>query len=130
MPVQIVDPTVQVNDTTIGVIPNSVSYTEGLGEQKIRAVSIGEGATEQVYAEDTESKFSMVSFEVPPTVANLAFFKSAKQGQNTNLVTLSGSTTDGNFQRTMTQSALTNDYEVPLGSDTNISIEFHGNAVI
>lgn len=130
MPQQIVDPTIQINDTTIGIIPNSCTYTEGLGEQKVRAVSVGEGKTEQIYAEDTETKFSMVMFEVPPTVDNLKFFRDIKTNRNLNVVALSGSTADGNFQRTFTQAALTGNYEVPLGSDTNISVEMHSNAAI
>ena len=130
MGVQVADAAVQVNNNTVAIIPNTLAYTEGKGEQTIRAASAGGGQVEQIYANNVESNFSMVKFELPATVENIELAREWKSNANANLVQLAGSTPEGRVTRTFSQAALLSDYEVPLGSDTNISIEFKSNPAI
>lgn len=130
MSIQLTDAALLVNDEAIGIIPNSLSYTEGLGEQKIRVVSIGGGATEQVFANDLETNYSMVKFEIPTTPENVALARSWKSSGNTNKISIAGKTAEGQLTRTISQAALTVDYEVPIGTEANISIEMQGNTAI
>lgn len=130
MSVQLADPLVTVNNNPIAVIPNSVKYTEGLGEQTLRAASLGGGNVEQVYSHNVETNFSMVSFEMPSTVENIDQAREWKTNRNQNLVQIAGSTPEGQITRTFSQAAFLNDYEVELGSETNITVEFKSNASV
>lgn len=130
MSVQLANALVTVNNDPVAIIPNSLMYTEGLGEQTIRAASTGGGQTEQIYADDIESNFSTINFDIPATVENIARAREWKTNKNQNVVQIMGSTPEGNVTRTFTQAAFLNNYEVALGSDTNISIEFKSNPAI
>ena len=130
MPTQLANPLVTVNNDPVGVIPNSVVFTEGLGEQKTRAVSRGGKNVEQIYSIDLESGFSMVKFEIPATVSSISQAREWKSNDNKNVVQIVGETPEGVITRTFTQASLLNNYEVPLGSETNISIEFTSNSAV
>jgi hypothetical protein len=126
--IQLTDVTVIVNNETVGIIPNSLSWTEGFGEQAVRAVSIGGGKTEQVFANDLETNYSKVSFELPTTVGNTDLAREWKTNTNANVVSVMAENADGRVVRTFTQAALTADYEVETGPDANIAIEFMTNS--
>jgi hypothetical protein len=126
--IQITDATIIVNNETVGVIPNSVAYTEGFGEQQIRAVSIGGGKVEQVFANDLETNYSMVKFDMPSTVDNIKLARTWKTQGNNNVVQVTANNVDGNVIRTFTGAALTANYEVEIGVDANIPIEFMTNS--
>ena len=130
MATQLADALVTINNDPLAIIPNSLKYTEGKGEQTIRAASAGGGQVEQIYANNVESNFSMVSFDMPATVENIARALDWKVNKNLNVVVIAGSTPEGTVTRTFTQSAILNDYEVALGSETNITIDFKSNPAI
>lgn len=130
MAIQLSDVTLIINETPVGIIPNSLSYTEGLGEQTIRAVSIGGGATEQVYANNLENNYANVKFEMPTTIENIKLARSWKTNQNANAIQMSGTAGGADFTKNISQAALTADYEVPIGTEANISIELMGNTAI
>jgi hypothetical protein len=124
--IQLNDVTVTVNNEAVGVLANTAKYTEGLGEQVIRAASTG-GSVESVYADNIETKFSMISFEVPTTVETIAAVRSWKVNKNRNVVMLSGTNAEGTFTRTFQQAGVLNDYDVELGSETSINVDFKSN---
>lgn len=130
MGVQVSNAAVTVNNNVIAIVPNSLAYTEGFGEQTVRAASAGGGQVEQIFSSNIETSFSMVKFDLPATVENIALAREWKAAANQNLVQIAGRTVDGNVTRTFTQAALLTDYEVALGSDTNISVEFNANPAI
>ncbi len=130
MSTQLADPLVTVNNIPVAVIPNSVSYTEGKGEQSLRAASLGGGQVEQVYANNIESNFSMIQFSIPSTKDNIEVARAWKTNRNQNVVQIQGRTPEGSITRTFTQAAILNDYEVPLGSETDIAIEFKSNPAV
>ena len=121
---------VTVNNDPIAIVPNSVSYTEGFGEQTMRAASIGGASVEQVFSQDLESTFSMVKFEVYPDIETVKLLRSWKSNGNGNTVVLTGSVDGSSFRRTFKKSAILNDYEVSLGSDTTVEIEFKSDAAV
>ena len=130
MATQLADALVTVNNNPIAVIPNSVMYTEGLGEQTIRAASAGAGQVEQIYSNNIETNFSTIKFELAATVDNIEQGREWKTNRNANVVQIMGQTPEGTITRTFTQAALLTDYEVALGSETNIAMEFKANPAI
>ena len=65
------NPTVEVNDDVIAIIPNSLSYKPGLGEKSAKAQSAGGNAISVVVTENAETKIGMVKFKLFNTAANL-----------------------------------------------------------
>lgn len=132
MSTALANPTVVVNNVTIAVVPNSVKYTEGLGEQNMRAASSGGGSVEQVFSRNIENNFSMVSFSVFNSPANIATARVWKTNENQNVISISGTVTDNGvsstFSRSFTNAAILNNYEVNLGADTEIELEFQSDA--
>lgn len=124
--IQLTDPTVLVNNEPVAVVPNSVAYTEGLGEQEQRAASVGEGRVEAVYSRNLETSIAMVKFSLFVTPESIELARQWKAGQNGNVVQIAGSTLEGSVERTFSQAALVNDYEVNIGADGEIELEFKG----
>lgn len=125
------NPSVVVNNEPVAIVPNSVTYTEGKGEQNMRAASTGGGGVEQVFSENVETNFSMVKFTVynDPESVNLA--RTWKNNKNRNVVVISGKTSDGSkLRRTFNMAAILNDYEVALGSETEVPLEFKSNPAV
>lgn len=130
MGVQLADAELSINNDTIAYSPNTLKYTEGRGEQNIRAASGGGGQVEQIYSNDIESNFSDISVEIPATVRNIDLALQWKENQNQNVITIVGSTPEGSLTRTFTQAALLSNYQVELGTETNISLEFKANQAV
>jgi hypothetical protein len=114
------NPSIVVNNVSVGVIPNSISFTEGLGEQQIRTYSSGGGNVQTAYVQNLETAYSMVKFSLLPTDENIALARGWKTNGANNVVTMS----DVNFTRTFLQAALLNNYEVNTSADGNIDLEF------
>jgi len=121
---------VLVNNDVVAIIPNSLTFTEGLGEQSVRAASAGGSQTEQVFSDNVETRYSTVKFEIPSTVENIDKAKDWKANKNQNLIQISGRTSDGRLTRTFTQAALLTDYEIPLSNDGNITLEWRANPAV
>ncbi len=130
MAIQLSDATVLANNEAIGITPNSLSYTEGKGEQIIRPVSVGDGLVEQVFANNLESNMSELKFSLPATTGNIKLALDWKNNKNQNVFQIAGSTTDGDVTRTFTQAAVVNNYEVNIGTEADIEIEIMSNAAI
>lgn len=119
-------PSVTVDNTVLPIMPNSVSYTEGFGEQTVRVQSSGGGSVQQVISTNLETALSTFKCTVLNTIANINFLRQIKATRAPHVVTWFDNT--NGFTRTMEQAVLTNDYEVNLSSDGNISLEFKGTA--
>lgn len=127
---QLTDATVTVNNEAVPIMPNSLKFTEGLGEQNVRAVSIGGGKTEQLYSNDVSTNMSTVTFQLPTTKETIELARAWKTNGNRNVVGIAGRTPDGRVTRTFTQCALVKDYEVEVGAEGGIEVEFKGNTAI
>lgn len=130
MPIQLSDATVLVNDEVVMIVPNSLKFTEGFGEQAVRTASVGGGAVEQIYSRDVETAYSKVMFDIHTTPANVKLQRDWKSKANQNVVQIAGSTTEGDMTRTFTGAAMTGDPEIEIGTEGVINIEFMSNAAI
>ena len=131
MSIALADPSLVINNEPVAVVPNSVKYTEGDGEQTMRAASTGGGGVQQVYSKNVETNFSKVMFEVFNDIDTIGDLRTWKKNSNQNVVVLTGTTPDGKkLRRTFNMAAMLNDYEVALGSDTTIPVEFSSNASV
>ena len=129
MSTQISDAIVEVNNDAVGIVPNSLTFTEGLGEQRVLAVSEGGGQVSQVFSNDLESNFGMVRFSMRSTAGNIEKVRGWKAGGNTNVVIIAGEDAEGNdFIRTYTQASITNNYEVGIATEGVIEVEFQANS--
>jgi len=124
MAVQLANPLVTVNNDPVAVTPNSVMYTEGLGEQTMRAASLVGGQVVPIYSQNIEQNFGSVSFDMPATPANIAKARQWKANADQNVISITGATPEGTLARAFQRAAILNNYEVALGSETNITIEF------
>ncbi len=130
MPIQVSDAAVIANDEVVMIVPNTLVYTEGFGEYKVRGMSIGGGKTEQVFSEDLESAMSKINFELPTTIENIKLARQWKALKNQNVFQIAGSTPDGNVTKVFTQAAVVNDPEIGIGTETSIPIEIMSNSAI
>ena len=131
MSAQLTDMVVTVNDDIIGIVPNSLEFDEGLGEQKILPVSMGGGKVAQVYANDLESNFAEVTFQMRTTVENIEKVRAWKVNANRNVVGLAGEDPDGNdVTRVYTQAALVGNYKLQVQAEGTIDLSFMANAPI
>ena len=122
--IQLTDATFIVNDEPIPVMPDSVAFTEGLGEQTMRAASVGGGEIEAIYSNDLSTAFSMVRADMPSVIELIELAKTWKLNQNSNVVQIIGKNADGTITRTFSRAALITDYEIALGADASVTIEF------
>ncbi len=130
MSIQLADAAVLVNDEVVAIVPNSLKYTEGFGEQQVRAASVGGGLVEQVYSRDLETALSKTMFDIHTTPANVKLARSWKANANQNVVQIAGKTNEGTTTRTFTQAAMVGDPEIEISSEGVINIEFMSNAAI
>ncbi len=130
MSIQLSDAAVLVNDEVVAIVPNSLKFTEGFGEQNVRAASVGGGSVEQVYSRDLETALSQIMFDLHTTPANVKLARSWKSNANQNVVQIAGKTAEADMTRVFTQAAMTGDPEIEIGTEGVINIEFMSNAAI
>lgn len=116
------NPSVMINNSNLPIIPNSLSFTEGLGEQSYRVQTSGGGSVDPVYASNVESRMSTVAFSVIPTTVNIAALRAYKANGNQNTITVTDQSSG--LQRTFQLAALSSDYTVNSGADGSIDVEF------
>lgn len=128
MAVVFANPQVVVNNITLAIKPNSLSFTEGFGEQIVRAASAGGAQVEQIIADNIEDNFSEVKFALDPTDSNISNARTWKSQPGQNVVSVTATATEGTvtttFSRTFQKASITNNYEIPLGADTQIDLEW------
>ena len=124
----IANPQVIVNNIPQAIKPNSLSFTEGFGEQIMRAASAGGQSVVQILADDVTDNFSDVKFALDNTKENIESARVWKSQPGLNGIVVTGKVTDGattvRFRRVFNNASLMNNYEVPLGSDVSIDLEF------
>lgn len=125
-------PYVTVNDQTVYIIPNSVSFTEGQGEQSVKTQSAGGGNVTTIASDNAETKFSVLKFKLFASPQNINLALSWKKNRNTNLIQVTGvdPVTGGDLSRTFQNAMLTNDYEINLKESGDFDLEFHSDAAV
>ena len=122
------NPQVTVNNVAFAIKPNSLAFTEGFGEQIVRAASAGGSLAVQVLADNVEDNFSDCKFSLDNTIENIELARVWKSAPGQNGIIVTGTVTNGtssqNFRRAFNKASLMNNYEVPLGADVSIDLEF------
>lgn len=122
---QLSDASFIVNNKRVVTIPNTIEYDEGLGEQDVKAGSVGDGEVEPIYSNDIESNISCAKCELPTTIEMIDLAREWKKNRNRNLVQIVGKDSSGKkVTKTFRRAALVNNYPVQVGSDASIPIEF------
>lgn len=120
--IAVTNPQVTINNIAVAVVPNSVKYDEGLGEQSQRVQSAGGGNVEVVYDDNVETHVSKVMLQLTNTAENIDLARTWKKNGNANVVAITGN----DLARSFPSCALVNQYEVALGSDGVLELEFCG----
>ena len=128
MAVVLANPQVVVNNISLAIKANSLDFTEGFGEQIVRAASAGGASVVQILADNIEDNFSEVKFSLEPTIDNINNARVWKSSPGQNVISVTGTVTDGTteqtFSRTFSKASITNNYSVMLGSDTSVDLEW------
>jgi dihydroxyacetone kinase-like predicted kinase len=114
------NPYIVINNVSVGVLPNTFSYTEGLGEANYRVQSSGGQNVDTVYTLNIETALSMIKFTLISSTENVNLARAWKANQDGNVITASQDT----FTRTFRRAALITDYEVIVTADGTIALEF------
>jgi len=114
-----------VNNMAVSIVPNSLGYNEGLGEQKPKVAAAGGGQVDILIADDVSTHIGKVKFELYPTASNITLVRGWKVNGSANVVKL---TDNDSFHKTFTKQTLVNDPDIKLSSDGNIQVEFKGAA--
>jgi hypothetical protein len=121
---QISDPSVVVNDITVNVVPNSVSYKSGKGEKSVKVQSAGNGLVSVVNSTNVETKKGMVKFSVYSTEQAIALKELWQSNGGGNVIEL------GSVNLTMSQGTMVNDPEITLSDDGKVELEFQGAPLV
>lgn len=122
----IVNASVEVDDDALTVEGNSLAFTEGQGEQTLRAASRG-GRIVMVASDDITTHVGKIKFEMPSSVASINIARDIKARGVGRVVRVSGIDSQGNrLGRTMTQAVLTSDPEKVVQNEGKFVLEFSG----
>jgi len=116
------NPTIEVNDAVIGIVPNSASFKTGKGDINIRAQSAGGNSIDIIRTDNAETKISMVKFKLYNTKTNIALVRNWQDSVTGNTINLS----DGNFVVAFREMFVITDPEYSLGADGELEVEFNG----
>jgi hypothetical protein len=120
------NPTVEVNNGVIGIIPNSLSYKRGKGDVSVRPQSAGGNSIEIIRTENAETKKSMVKFSLYNTKANRDLITAWQDLVDGAAIRLS----DGDFIESFRSMFIINDPEMNLGADGNVEVTFEGQPAV
>ncbi|MCK5019194.1 MAG: hypothetical protein KAS32_19195 [Candidatus Peribacteraceae bacterium] len=120
------NPAVEVNDQTISIIPNSLSFKKGQGDKGVKAQSAGGDAIEVVVTENAETKISMVKFKLFNTKVNFDLVNAWVGNISGNTIRLS----EGELIESFRSMIVTTEPERAVGADGELEIEFMGQPVL
>jgi len=118
-------PTIELNNTILKVVGNSVNLMPGRGSSNLNAQSVGNGAVEMVYSENVEEKVAQFKCAVFTTAENIDKILEAKDNHANNVVTINSA--DKNI--VILDVALVNDPELSFGNDGQANLEFKGRPI-
>ncbi len=121
------NPTVEVDDDVITILPNSLSYKEGQGDANVRPESAGGNSIEVVVTDNAETKKSMCKFKVSNTDTHLNQAKTWLNARTNGGVTINLS--EGDIQVAFRNMILVTEPERAVGADGEIEFEFEGPPV-
>ena len=122
------NPTVEINDQVISIIPNTLSYKRGAGDVNVRAQSAGGDSVQAVITENAETKIGMVKFSLAVTDANQEYVRTWQENKFNGGNTVRISSRVMNTPLSFTNMNVTSDPEFSIGADGTVEVEFLGEA--
>ena len=119
------NPTVEINNQVIAIVPNSLSYKKGFGDKSIKAQSAGGNSVEVVMTENAETKISMVKLKLYNTKENFDLANSWNDNVVGNTINLS----EGELVEAFKNMIVTVEPERTVGADGELEIEFAGSPI-
>ena len=120
--------TLEINDTQVAYVPNSIKYKDGKGAVSVNVNAAGGGATTVTHSVDLENAKGMVTFELRMTQENDALVRGYFSNIGKNTIRLSNNTTG--FTKVFSGMSLTEDPERQLSADGVIELVFEGNGAV
>jgi hypothetical protein len=120
------NPTVVINDVTIGIKPNSLMFKDGKGTRTVRAQSGGGSSIVIIVTEDASTKLSEVTFILANTEQNIGYKRDWQGLDDGSVISL----VDGGFNTVFNEMVVTDDPEVNLGAEGEITVKFQGLPVL
>ena len=121
------NPTVQMNDDTISIVPNSLSYVRGKGDVNVRAQSSGGGGATTVSTENAETKVSMVKFSLFLTDANRTLIETWQENRYNGGNTIRFSERGSTIPLSFSNMNVTTDPDYSVGADGSVEVELKGD---
>ena len=123
-------PAIQVNNDTIGLVPNTFKYVGGDGDVNVRAASTGGGNAISIHTQDAETMFSKVMFSIYATADNISKIRDWKANVAGNTINaVQRDVGDKDFSLAFKGMSMTNDPEVNASADGVIEIEMAGDRI-
>lgn len=119
------NPTAEVNNDAIGIVPNSLTYKKGKGDKNVRPQSAGGNSVSMVITENAETKKGMVKFSLYNTKNNQDLLD-AWQDNNANTIRLS----QDDFVVSFRGMVVITDPDVQTGADGNLEVVFEGQPAV
>lgn len=120
------NPTVVINNDSVAVSGNTVSFTDGFGERELRVQSAGGGSIQTVFSEDVSTRVAMVKLALVNTAANIDLVRGWQNLENENSISITGE----GLTRSFNNAAVINNPEYNLGSDGTIDVEFKSDPAV
>lgn len=120
------NPSIEINDVSISIKPNSVMFKDGKGNKTVRAASAGGDSITLVVTDDATTKISSLSFVLFNTEQNVGYkrqWQGLADGATARLV-------DGGFNTVFREMHVTDDPEVALGAEGEMTVAFKGLPVV
>lgn len=118
------NPTVEVNNNVIAIVPGSLTFNSGFGETKVTAASAGGDSKELYVSKDVTTQLGMVTFKLITAKHNIDMIK-----EWIGLNKLNGSTVtlaDADFTEAFSEMMVTNNPEISTGPDGEVEVKFEG----
>lgn len=121
------NPTIQVNDETIAIVPNSLTYKRGKGDLSVRPQSAGGNSVTNVITENAETKMSMVKFSLYLTDTNRSYIEQWQEAYFTGGNTIRFSDRASSQPLAFSNMNVITDPEYSVGADGSVEVEFMGD---
>lgn len=121
------NPVVEIDDEPIVIVPNSLAFKKGYGDNTVKIQSAGGGSVVAAVSEDASTKKSMVKFKILSTSENFDLLEYWLERRNIG-VTIDIS--EGEFAEGFEQMVLISEPDRELGADTEIEVTFEGQPAI
>jgi hypothetical protein len=117
------NPTVEVNNDVIAIVPGSLVFNIGYGETKNRIAAAG-GSKEFYTSQDVTTQVGTVTFKLITAKKNVDLITDwvEKTKSNGNTITLA----DTNYTEEFSEMIVVNSPEISTGPDGEVEVKFEG----